>query len=819
MNGSKRLRGAIIVAGAAALFCGAAYAVGKTLIAGPQGDGTGVTPIGWRVTPAGRQVTLGDRPYWLAQSPTGQFLLASNDGQSTQSLQVIDTAGGSVTQSIPYTGDEALSFGIAFAPDESKVYVSAGGNNKIRVYAIAGKTLTEQAPIVLPPGPVRFFYGDQAPYPDGLAISADGTRLYVANNLGDSMSIVNAITGVTLATTPVGQNPYTVVLSTDGKTAYVSNWGGHSVSVRDALTGAAKAEITVGTHPSAMALDAASGRLYVANSDSDNVSVIDTATNAVLQTIDLAPYAGAQVGASPNALVLAQDGKTLYAANAGDNDVAVVSLPAGKVDGLIPTGWYPTGIALSHDGQTLYVANGKGLGAGPNPNGPNPYNTPETTSDQYVGSMIKGTLSIIDVPRNHGQLEKLTEQAIHDNGFDQPGKIEGGGSQPVVPIKPGASSVIKHVIYAIKENRTYDQVFGSLGKGNGDASLNLFGEESAPNQRALERRFVTLDNFYAASEVSADGWNWSTQAYANTYNQKNWPADYAAGNRNRGYDFEGGNTANNVAENTADSFIWDRLADAHVGFRNYGFHATGTVPALVDPTEPILVANTDTKFAGFNVQVTDQSRIAEWLNEFNAYKAGNNLPAVEFVRLPSDHTAGTTPGLPTPRAMVADNDLALGKLVDAVSHSQFWSTTAIFVVEDDAQDGPDHVDAHRTTAWVISPYSQTAAVDSTFYSTVSMLRTMELILGISPLTQFDAQAQPMIASFSAKPNFQPYDAVTPTQSVTEVNTALSPLAQASAKLALEDADEAPTGVLNAAIWKSVRGANSQIPAPRHHDNH
>src|SRR5262249_838872 len=454
--------------------------------------------------------------------------------------------------------------------------------------------------------------------------------------------------------------------------------------------------ITVGTHPSAMTLDASSGRLYVANSDSDNVSVIDTATNGVLQTIELAPYPDAQVGASPNALALAPDGKRLYVANAGDNDVAVVSLPEGHVAGLIPTAWYPTGLALSADGKTLYVANAKGLGAGPNGTGPSPNG--DQPPNQYVGSMIKGTLSIIPLPGNAGQLQKLTDEAIRNDGFDQPGNLDGQGDQSALPIRPGATSPIKDVIYVIKENRTYDQVFGSLGKGNGDPALNLFGQESAPNQRALERRFVTLDNLYAASEVSADGWNWSTQAYSNTYNQKNWPADYADGDRNRGYDFEGGNPSVNVAKNTAGSFIWDRLFDAGISFRNYGFHATGTVPALVDPTEPHLVANSDLNYPGFNLHVTDQSRIAEWLKEFNGYKASGSLPTVEFVRLPSDHNAGTAPGYPTPRAMEADNDLALGKLVDAVSHSEFWRATAIFVIEDDAQDGPDHVDAHRTTA-------------------------------------------------------------------------------------------------------------------------
>jgi YVTN family beta-propeller protein len=811
-----RLRGLVVAVIVAGAFAGAAYAVvAGGIVAGPKGNGTGVTPIGWTAAPAGKQLTLGDRPYGLAASPNGQFLLASNDGQSTQSLEVVDAATGTVIQTIPYTGNEALSFGIVFSPDGSKAYVSAGGNNKIRVYSIVGETLTEQAPIVLPPGPIRPFFGDQAPYPDGLALSANGSLLYVANNLGDSVSIVSTATGATLVTTPVGHNPYTVALSGDGKTAYVSNWGANTVSAVDATTGAPQGTIVVGTHPSAMILDQASGRLYVANTDSDNVSVVDTGTNAVLQTIELAPYPGAQVGASPNALALAPDGQTLYVANAGDNDVAVVRLPQGNVAGLIPTAWYPTGLAISGDGKTLYVANAKGLGAGPNPNGPNPYNTPETTADQYVGSMIKGTLSIIGLPQNAGQLQKLTEQVIQNDGFDQAGKLSGGGAQSVVPIKPGISSPIKHVIYVIKENRTFDQVFGSLGKGNADPALNLFGEESAPNQRALERRFVTLDNAYAASEVSADGWNWPTQAYANTYNQKNWPADYAASDRNRGYDFEGGNTSVNVAKNTADSFIWDRLWDGGISFRNYGFHATGTVPALVDPTEPHLVANSDLNYPGFNLHVTDQSRIAEWLNEFNGYKAGGTLPTVEFVRLSSDHTAGTAPGFPTPRAMMADNDLALGKLVDAVSHSQFWSSTAIFVIEDDAQDGPDHVDAHRTTMEVISPYSQTGKVDSTFYSTVSMLRTMELILGISPLTQFDAQAIPMSASFAATPDLHPYDAIVPSQSLTEMNTLSSPLSVASGNLRLAGADEAPTRTLNEAIWKSVKGGASKMPAPVH----
>jgi DNA-binding beta-propeller fold protein YncE len=476
---------------------------------------------------------------------------------------------------------------------------------------------------------------------------------------------------------------------------------------------------------------------------------------------------------------------------------------------LIPTAWYPTGIAISADGSELYVANGKGLGAGPNPGGPTPYHG--SSEDQYSGSMIKGTLSFIDVPRNPGQLQKLTEQVIRNNDFRSGANARGEDvGTKVVPRRAGGPSPIKHVIYVIKENRTFDQVFGSLGKGNGDPSLNLFGDESAPNSRTLEREFVTLDNFYADAEVSADGWSWSTEAEANTYNQKNWPADYSG--RNRPYDFEGGNLATAAGRDPNNSYLWDRLYRAGISFRNYGFWVRFlSFPAIPESTEPELVGNTDPLYSGYNLAITDQTRIDEWLKEFRAYEASGALPSVELVRLPNDHTAGTTPGLPTPKAMVADNDLALGKLVDAVSHSRFWATTAIFVVEDDAQNGPDHVDAHRTLAWVISPYSHTGRVDSTFYSTVSMLRTIELILGLPPLTQFDAAATPMIDSFTNKPDLAPYDAITPSQSLTELNTASSPLAAASARMNLADADQAPERELNEAIWKSVNGPSSTMP--------
>jgi DNA-binding beta-propeller fold protein YncE len=531
-------------------------------------------------------------------------------------------------------------------------------------------------------------------------------------------------------------------------------------------------------------------------------------------------------------LTVSANGRALYVANATNNDVAVVSLqPAApqddKVTALIPTAWYPTGLVLSPDGTTLYVLNAKGEGAGPNLNGPNPTLNPSSSADQYIGSMIRGSLSIVNVSDND-QLQRYTAQVIKNNGFDEGSSVRLAGKpqEHVIPLRPGDPSPIKHVIYIIKENRTYDQVLGSLGKGNGDPGLNLFGDDSAPNQRELARRFVTLDNFYADAEVSADGWNWATGALANTYVQKNWPANYSnSPGRNRPYDFEGGNPATSPGSNPADAFIWNKLDDAHIGFRNYGFRVFG---GQIAKTEPRLAANTDLNFEGYDLSkpdsysdllgATQPTRIGEWLKEFNQYEANGNLPTMEFVRLPNDHTSGSRAGAPTPQAYVADNDWALGQLVEAVSHSKDWVSTAIFVVEDDAQNGPDHVDGHRTIAQVISPYTQTGQVDSTFYSQVSMLRTIELIVGIAPMTQYDAAATPMLNSFSDTRNRRPYTAIKPAQTLLDAKNPAPPPGPASGGQSdpydWSVQDRVPEQILNQMIWTSVKGPNRQMPTPR-----
>jgi len=795
--------------------------------AGPQGDGTAITSYGWHVTPAGQQTTLGERPYGMALSPDGRWLLVSNDGVAVQSVMLVEATTGRVRDTISYQAPEAVFLGVGFSPDGSRAYVSAGANDKVRVYDVGGGRLHELASL-------KMASGSQAPvFAGGLAVARDGRRVWVVGNLTNSVSVLDTSSGaerriaLSSRSCPVNSQgfdpsngrdclfPYTVVLSADGRTAYVSNWGQDSVSVIDAASGTVQGSIRVGTHPSAMTMSRDGDRLYVAVTDGDTIAVVDTNRNRLVRSFSVSPYPGARVGTQPNALALSPDGRTLYTANAGNNDLDVIRLGGSgrpdKVLGHIPTGWYPSAVAVAPDGRRLFVANARGLGAGPNPQGPVPGKDPESSPDQYIGSMIKGTLSSIPTPDGR-TLDRYTKQVVDNNGFAEAGGVRlVSDDQHVVPHRVGQPSPIKHVIYVVNENRTYDQVLGDLGRGNGDPSITLFNRDSAPNHHRLAEQFSTLDNLYANGEVSDDGWEWSTGANANSLDVKSQPTNY--GGRGYFYAGEGGTLGAAPGVNPANSYIWDRLDRAHISFRNYGFWATGTAPTQVF-NEPNLDANTDHQFPGFNMAISDQDRFAEWLREFRGYQQKGNLPAVEFVKFPRDHTCGTSPDCPTPKAMMADSDWALGQLVDAVSHSRFWKDTAIFVIEDDAQDGPDHVDAHRTIGHVISPYTQTGKVDSVFYSSVSMLRTMELILGLQPLTQYDAAANPMFNSFTDHPNNRPYDAIKPNQSLTEPNPANAPLASQSAHMDFSREDQAPEQLLNQAIWQSVKGANSTMPAPK-----
>jgi YVTN family beta-propeller protein len=812
--------------------CGtSAKAVADPATVGPHQDGTALLPTGYAVTPAGAQTRLGDLPLGAAASPDGRWLVVSNDGQATQSLQVIDSATGKVTQTVSYRKPEALFTGLAFSADGRRFYASGGGNNKIRTFDVANGTLTETASLALPTTSADGM--PLNPFPAGVAMTGDG-RVLVADRLADAVTAIDPRTR-TSQTVGTGHAPAAIVVSGDGNRAWVSDQGADTIRILDVSPGqlAPVGDIKVGTHPAALLLDKSGARLFAANADSDQVSVIDTAASIVTETIALAPYQAAQVGANPIGRVLSGDDKTLYVANSGNNDIAVIDTDALQVRGLIPTGWYPSTVTMM--GVKLFVTNAKGVGAGPNggPGHPDPTQPDDPGApDQYAGSMISGALSVIG-GFDQSQLDAWTRQVYDNDGFDARGEVRMSGQSPVVPQHPGQSSPISHIIYVVKENRTFDQEFGSLGKGNGDPSLNLFGDESVPNARELQRRFVTLDNFYADAEVSAQGWMWAVAANSNPYTESGWPANYS--DRNHPYPAENGDPA--IAPNTdpADAYIWDRLAKGAVSFRNYGFYVALNTTAEAHAADPVLDANTDHAYRGYNLKCPDSPntftpldncgppRISEWQREFADYVAADNLPTVEFVRLPNDHTAATKPGYPTPQSYVLDNDVALGTLVDTVSHSKYWPDTAIFVTEDDAQDGPDHVDAHRTVSQVISPYTQTGAIDSTLYSTSSMLRTMELLVGLTPMTQFDASATPMANSFTAGPNIAAYDLRHPSPSAatssiaTAVNTAGAPMATQSDAQNLAVADAIDEHTFNKAIWQSVHGPGSVMPEPRHAD--
>ncbi|MDQ3788207.1 MAG: beta-propeller fold lactonase family protein, partial [Actinomycetota bacterium] len=734
-DGLRKL--AVVTAAAALVLAGesGAAATYPPRHSGPSGDGTAVTPVGQRVTPAGHQTDLGELPLNAVFFPDRSHLLVANAGDGVQSLQVVDAATSSVTQTISYLPHESLSTGLAFSPDGTHLYVSGGGSNKIRVYGVSGAHLTEQASIPLPTtssdsGPANIA-------PTGLAITPDGTRLVVADQLADAATVVDLATG-RAKSIGIGNAPYGVAVSKDGRTAYVTNQGGNTVSVLDVRTGtpALLTTVTVGTHPNQLVLDSTGRLLYVSNGDSDQISVLDTATNRVVRTISLAPYANAPVGTNPVGLSLSPDGRTLYVANSGNNDVAVIDLALGRVAGLIPTAWYPTSVLATAD--KLFVTNAKGLGAGPNPDGPNPYiDYPSSVEDpawraQFVGTMMVGTLSTVALPRDDGrQLARWTGQVVANNGFALGDRVRGAVPGSVVPADVGGPTPIKHVIYVVKEARTYDQMLGNIGKGNGEPSLALFGDDSKPNHRALADRFVTLDNFYSNADVQAQGWNWVVAANSNLYTQQTWVGRHFR--QTHPTPSESSDPAIVPNQDPATAYIWDRLAAKGISFRNYGFYVTPDSTGTMRAVDPTLDARTDPHYMGFNPNCPDSAgtfpaqgpeclgpRIEEWKREFAGYVANDNLPAVQFVRLPSDNTFGNWPGKPVPSAYIGDNDWALGQLVEAVSHSKYWASTAIFVTEAEAQAGADHVSAHRTTSFVISPYTQTGRVDSTFYSTVSM---------------------------------------------------------------------------------------------------
>ncbi|HEV8131479.1 MAG TPA: bifunctional YncE family protein/alkaline phosphatase family protein [Acidobacteriota bacterium] len=760
-------------------------------------------PNGWKISPAGQQIPLDDFPINFLIDSSERTAIVLHSGHSEPVLAVIDLARGREIQRLRLRN---AWLGMVRHPRTGMLYVSGGGENNIYKFRKNRTGYVADGEIVLAePRKADVFTA-------GLAISKSGSVLYVVCNLSKEVRVVDTSSGRTLLTFPVGKNPYNCVLSSDEQTLFVSNWGDGSVSMIHLLTGEIE-KIPVGPHPNDMKLDRDGKLLFVANANNNTVSVVHLGTRRVLENIRTSITEKAPEGSTPNALALSADGRTLLVANADNNDIAVVHLaPETKgslIRGFIPTGWYPTGVALSEDGATIYVLNGKGSRSFPNPQGPNPYQKPGEER-QFIGSLMKGTLSIIPYPTD-AVLRNWTDQTFRNTPYrDELLRLNSETMAGIFSQFVGSESrKIKHIIYIIKENRTYDQVFGDIPRGNGDSSLVLFGEAITPNHHALAKEFALLDNFFVDSEVSADGHNWSMGAYATDYVEKTWPGLYA--DRGRKYDYEGENST----VFPESGYIWDAAKRAHVTYRSYGeFIQNGPKPT--DPGKalvPALEGNFDPYFRSFDLEYPDQKRADRFISEFRRLVSEDKLPRLQIIRLPNDHTAGTRPGSHTPRALVADNDLALGRLVEAVSKSSVWKKTAIFVLEDDAQNGPDHVDAHRSPCLVISPYVKRHFLDHTHYTTSSVLRTIELLLGIHPMSQYDAAARPMTNLFTTEPDFAAYRGIPNGYPLDEINKPDAPGAKESMQMNFEDIDAAPDDLLNRIIWQSVHGKGAQMPPP------
>jgi DNA-binding beta-propeller fold protein YncE len=776
------------------LLLAAAVWAGRRVVPGPRGDGSTLLANGWTITPAGRSVRVGTLPLGLTVLPDGR-VLALLSGYSTNGLVVVDPARWEVTDSVPLS---AAWLGLAAASDGA-VYASGGTTNRVwRLREVAGRWQRADSVVLADSGAALFAAG--------LTLSADGRSLAVVAQLGDSVFLLDAATLRRTAAAATGSHPYTARFTPDGRTLLVSNWGDSTLSRFEVGAGALepRGTIAVPPRPSALMVSPDGRTLYVAHAAADAVSLVDLGAGRVTSTVRLSLTRRAPHGTGPNALALSPDGRTLYVANADNNDVAVVALGeegGPRVAGLIPTAWYPTAVAVSTDGRTLYVANGKGTGTGPNPHGPT---APDTRRDQYIGALLVGSLSAIPVP-GAAALGRDTRQVLANSPYrDALLTRQPWPRRSPIPRSASERSPIRHVVYVIRENRTYDQVLGDDARGNGDPGLAIFGDSITPNAHALASQFVLFDNFYVNGDVSANGHMWSDAAYASDYNEKNWPANYS---RRREYDFDAGLPANDPLA----GFLWDAARAAGRSMRNYG-EMTQWDPASgrATPQPKGLEGVTDPRYPGFVLEIPDSVRADEFIRELREAETGGTLPELMILWLPRDHTYGRQPGRPTPRAMVAENDRALGRIVEALSRSRFWRETAMFVLEDDAQNGPDHVDAHRSPLLVASPWVRRGMVDSTFYTTASVLRTIELILGLRPMSQFDAAAMPLFTAFMTRPDSAAYTALPARWPLEELNP---PGRSALDPRAFTRPDFADDQVLNREIWASVR--RTPMPAPRH----
>ncbi|MFO0876348.1 MAG: alkaline phosphatase family protein [Gemmataceae bacterium] len=827
MNGRPLLAACLLVAACGSLAVAlrevrrdeapAAPASPRRVLPGVQPAGEVLLPNQWSLRPAGKQLELGDFPVNLAVHPGGGYLAVLHAGYGPHEVVLIDLASGKerITCRVPV---EQTFTGLTWSPDGKTLFASGGEFEIVHAFAFEEGLLGKPRKIEVGSAKERFIVG-------GLALDEAGQTLYAAGTWGHAVRIVPLASPAKRRSValPKDSYPYTCLPAKDGKRLFVSQWATGGIAVIDLAAASVQATWVTERHPTEMVLTPDGKTLYVACANSTRVSVIDTETGKTLETIHCGLYPGSPSGNTPSSLCLTPDGQVLMVANSDSNNLSLFNVSnRGKSRslGFIPTGWYPTSVRYSAKDKRILVANGKGLTSRANPQGPGPYQRPGLTSlYQYIGGLMKGTLSLIPMPTPDRMAEYTTQAyACSPLQRDSSPRAEGWTAGNPIPRKIGEKSPIKHCIYIIKENRTYDQVFGDIKEGNGDPSLCLFPEKVTPNHHRLVRQFVLLDNFYVEGEVSADGHEWTMGAYATDFVEKVWPLSYR-GSPLKKMSFYPSEGAFDYVARPAGGYLWDRAKEAGVSYRSYGeWIANGKKrdDGTFEDSKasvPALEGHFDPKFRGYDLDYLDVKRAARFIEELKRFEKEGSFPQLTILRLPNDHTAGTRVGKPTPTAMVADNDLALGMVVEAISKSKFWKETAIFVVEDDAQNGPDHVDAHRAVGLVVSPYTKHGVVDSTMYSTSSMLRTMELILGLKPMSQFDAAARPMYNAFQAKPDLTPYTSVEPQTDRNAVNQAGVWGAALSEKFDLDKEDAADDLLFNEVIWRSVKGADHPMPAP------
>jgi YVTN family beta-propeller protein len=757
-------------------------------------------PTEWSIAPPPDVVVAtGTLPESARLTADGAHLIVVEAGAGPPAIRILDPA----TLATQRLVDSKSLYGEPL-PDAqgSGFWVGTGsGNALIHLDAITGVT---DRTIDLPKG----FW------PGAIAASPDGKTLAVSGDLVDIVLFSDIASGKSTATVKVGRHPAGLVFASDGKTLYVANWGENTVSVVDVAASAARDPIVVGDHPEKLLISPDGTKLYVSETDDDAIGIVDLATAKRVADVNVGLYDAKLYGASPTSLALSADGRRLYVACSAANAIAVLGLAAdgasARVVGAIPTGWYPTAVTLAQSGRALLVANGKGEGSPANP--ALDLSVVCERDPSCVPRITVGSVRRILLPDDIALATGLRDARAHGGPFltqsigDVRARNDGPSSDDQGRKIVTKDGPLKHVIYVIKENRTYDQVLGDEKAGDGDAKLTMFGAQVTPNQHALAERFGVFDSTYADAFVSPDGHNWSTAAFANDYLEKLVPP-YVGGRRTP-YDFE---DPVSPAHPRA-GYIWDSALRHHVSIRNYGEFVYEKPSATFQSHWKLtkLRQITDDKYPGYDTNISDLVREAEWAREFAQYARNGDLPAFEIVRLPNDHTAYTAKGKLTPAAMVAQNDLAFGRIVDAVSHSPYWKSTAILAIEDDAQNGPDHVSAQRTTFYLASPYAR-GGVQHAHYSTAGVLRTIELILGLPPMTAYDASARPMYAAFRTVPDFRPFNALPARVDLDARNTTTSYRTRESARLDLRDADEVPAAIGNEILWHAVKGADATPP--------